>query len=109
MTTRILPAVGDPDAARAISTLLSQLPAAEPAGPVTDSTTLLDTLGRLATESIDELPEVVLVHERIGPPAGPGADPRGRPPLPGGGGSSCCPPTPDPPCSPPPWTRARGA
>ncbi|MFG2710235.1 CpaE family protein [Streptomyces goshikiensis] len=67
MTTRILPAVGDPDAARAISTLLSQLPAAEPAGPVTDSTALLDTLGRLATESIDELPEVVLVHERIGP------------------------------------------
>ncbi|MFD3555658.1 CpaE family protein [Streptomyces goshikiensis] len=67
MTTRILPAVGDPDAARAISTLLSQLPAAEPAAPVTDSTALLDTLGRLATESIDELPEVVLVHERIGP------------------------------------------
>ncbi|MFE3935004.1 septum formation initiator, partial [Streptomyces goshikiensis] len=67
MTTRILPAVGDPDAARAISPLLSQLPAAEPAAPVTDSTTLLDTLGRLATESIDELPEVVLVHERIGP------------------------------------------
>ncbi|WP_327133370.1 AAA family ATPase [Streptomyces sp. NBC_01343] len=67
MTTRILPAAGDPDAARAISTLLSQLPAAEPAAPVPDSTTLLDTLGRLAAESIDELPEVVLVHERIGP------------------------------------------
>lgn len=32
-----------------------------------DSTTLLDTLARLAGESIDELPEVVLVHERIGP------------------------------------------
>ncbi|MFE5766880.1 CpaE family protein [Streptomyces sp. NPDC056485] len=67
MTTRILPAAADPDAARAISTLLSQLPAAEPGAPVTDSTTLLDTLGRLAAESIDELPEVVLVHERIGP------------------------------------------
>ncbi|MFB6810662.1 CpaE family protein [Streptomyces sp. NPDC056387] len=67
MTTRILPAAGDPDAARAISTLLSQLPAAEPGAPVPDSTSLLDTLGRLAAESVDELPEVVLVHERIGP------------------------------------------
>ncbi|MFD4935849.1 CpaE family protein [Streptomyces virginiae] len=67
MTTRILPAIGDPDAARAIVTLLSQLPAAEPAAPVPDATTLLDTLARLAAESIDELPEVVLVHERIGP------------------------------------------
>ncbi|OKK20815.1 septum formation initiator [Streptomyces sp. CB00455] len=67
MTTRILPAVGDPDAARVIVTLLSQLPASEPAPPVPDSTTLLDTLARLAAESVDELPEVVLVHERIGP------------------------------------------
>ncbi|MET7618302.1 AAA family ATPase [Streptomyces sp. NPDC005408] len=67
MTTRIIPAVGDADAARSITTLLSQLPDAEPAGPVGDSTTLLDTLARLAGESIDELPEVVLVHERIGP------------------------------------------
>ncbi|WP_051795653.1 AAA family ATPase [Streptomyces sp. NRRL S-87] len=67
MTTRILPAVGDPDATRSITTLLSQLPAAEPGPPVTDSTTLLDTLARLAAESLDELPEVVLVHERIGP------------------------------------------
>ncbi|WP_327416035.1 AAA family ATPase [Streptomyces sp. NBC_01233] len=67
MTTRILPAIGDPDAARAISTLLSQLPAAEPGAPVPDSTSLLDTLARLAVDSIDELPEVVLVHERIGP------------------------------------------
>lgn len=67
MTTRILPAVGDPDAARAISTLLSQLPSAEPAPPVPDSTALLDTLARLAADSLDELPEVVLVHERIGP------------------------------------------
>lgn len=67
MTTRILPAVGDPDAARIFSTLLSQLPSAEPATPVPDSTTLLDTLARLAVDSLDDLPEVVLVHERIGP------------------------------------------
>ncbi|MFC5804459.1 AAA family ATPase [Streptomyces formicae] len=67
MSTRILPAVGDADAARSVTTLLSQLPEAEPAGPVGDSTSLLDTLARLAAESLDELPEVVLVHERIGP------------------------------------------
>ncbi|MEU4128670.1 AAA family ATPase [Streptomyces wuyuanensis] len=67
MTTRILPVVGDADAARSITTLLSQLPEAEPAGPVGDSTSLIDTLARLAAESVDELPEVVLVHERIGP------------------------------------------
>ncbi|MFF4366363.1 CpaE family protein [Streptomyces sp. NPDC001594] len=67
MTTRILPAAGDADAARSIVALLSQLPDAEPAPPVPDSTTLLDTLGRLAADSVDELPEVVLVHERIGP------------------------------------------
>ncbi|MEU6980845.1 P-loop NTPase [Streptomyces sp. NPDC046371] len=67
MTTRILPAVGDPDAARAVTTLIGQLPDAEPAAPVGDSTQLVDTLARLAAESLDELPEVVLVHERIGP------------------------------------------
>ncbi|MGW0120128.1 AAA family ATPase [Streptomyces sp. NPDC003327] len=67
MTTRILPAVGDPDAARSVTTLIGQLPDAEPAPPVTDSTQLVDTLARLAAESLDELPEVVLVHERIGP------------------------------------------
>ncbi|MCT2543925.1 MULTISPECIES: AAA family ATPase [Streptomyces] len=67
MTTRILPAVGDVDAARSVTTLLSQLPDAEPAAPVTDSTQLIDTLARLAGESLDDLPEVVLVHERIGP------------------------------------------
>ncbi|MFJ8248730.1 MULTISPECIES: AAA family ATPase [unclassified Streptomyces] len=67
MTTRILPAVGDLDAARSVTTLLSQLPDAEPAPPVGDSTQLIDTLARLAGEAIDELPEVVLVHERIGP------------------------------------------
>jgi pilus assembly protein CpaE len=67
MTIRILPAVGDIDSARALSTLLSQLPDAEPAPPLADSTALLDTLDRLAAESLEELPEVVLVHERIGP------------------------------------------
>ncbi|MFE2931710.1 CpaE family protein [Streptomyces sp. NPDC059221] len=67
MTTRILPAVGDVDAARSVTTLLSQLPDAEPAAPVTDSTQLIDTLARLAGEALDDLPEVVLVHERIGP------------------------------------------
>ncbi|NGO09877.1 MinD/ParA family protein [Streptomyces sp. HC44] len=67
MTIRILPAVGDIDSARALTTLLSQLPDAEPAAPVPDTTALQDTLARLAAESLDELPEVVLVHERIGP------------------------------------------
>ncbi|MEU6311214.1 AAA family ATPase [Streptomyces sp. NPDC047014] len=67
MTTRILPACGDPDAARSLSALLGQLPSAEPAPAVHDSTALLDTLARLAAGSVDELPEVVLVHERIGP------------------------------------------
>ncbi|MCX4905783.1 AAA family ATPase [Streptomyces sp. NBC_00878] len=67
MTIRILPAVGDIDSARALTTLLSQLADAEPAPPVPDTTALLDTLARLAAESLDELPEVVLVHERIGP------------------------------------------
>ncbi|MFE2532305.1 CpaE family protein [Streptomyces sp. NPDC059371] len=67
MTIRILPAVGDIDSARALTTLMSQLADTEPAPPVPDSTALLDTLARLAAESLDELPEVVLVHERIGP------------------------------------------
>ncbi|MEU1280192.1 P-loop NTPase [Streptomyces sp. NPDC005805] len=67
MTVRILPAVGDPDAARTVTALLGRLPDADPAAPVADSTALLDTLARLAAESLDELPEVVLVHERIGP------------------------------------------
>lgn len=48
MTIRILPAVGDIDSARALTTLLSQLADAEPAPPVPDSTALLDTLARLA-------------------------------------------------------------
>ncbi|WP_329455909.1 AAA family ATPase [Streptomyces sp. NBC_01497] len=67
MSTRILAAVAHPDAARALATLLSQLPDAEPAAPLADSTSLVDTLARLATEAVGELPEVVLVHERVGP------------------------------------------
>ncbi|MFI6353100.1 P-loop NTPase [Streptomyces sp. NPDC050743] len=67
MPTRILPAGADPDAVRSLTTLLSQLPDAEPQSPVGDSTQLVDTLARLAAESVDELPEVVVVHERIGP------------------------------------------
>ncbi|MGW1713037.1 AAA family ATPase [Streptomyces sp. NPDC002156] len=67
MTIRILPATADIESARALTTLLSRLPDAEPAPPVADSTALLDTLARLAAESLDELPEVVLIHERIGP------------------------------------------
>ncbi|KPC89247.1 CpaE family protein [Streptomyces coelicoflavus] len=67
MATRILPAVGDPDAVRSLTSLLGQLPDAEPVAPVADSTQLVDTLARLAAESVDELPEVVVVHERIGP------------------------------------------
>ncbi|MFF3918251.1 CpaE family protein [Streptomyces sp. NPDC001852] len=67
MPTRILPAGADPDAVRSLITLLSQLPDAEPQPPVVDSTQLVDTLARLAAESVDELPEVVVVHERIGP------------------------------------------
>ncbi|MFE9359052.1 CpaE family protein [Streptomyces olivaceoviridis] len=67
MPTRILPAGADPDAVRSLTTLLSQLPDAEPQPPVTDSTQLVDALARLAAESVDELPEVVVVHERIDP------------------------------------------
>ncbi|GHJ31016.1 hypothetical protein TPA0910_54490 [Streptomyces hygroscopicus subsp. sporocinereus] len=67
MTIRILPAVGDPDATRSLGGLLGQLPGAEPSAPVGDSTLLLDTLASLAAASLEELPEVVLVHERIGP------------------------------------------
>lgn len=71
MTIRILPAVGDPDAARALLGLLGQLPDADPAPPVTDSAALLDALGAAVAGTgpacAAALPEVVLVHERIGP------------------------------------------
>ncbi|KPC66716.1 AAA family ATPase [Streptomyces chattanoogensis] len=83
MTIRILPAVGDPDAARIVSSLLSQLPDAEPEPVVADSAALLGALaqaaqpaaqppagptgGRGPAPAVEGLPEVVLVHERIGP------------------------------------------
>jgi pilus assembly protein CpaE len=67
MTTRILPAVGDPDTVRSLVTLLSQLPDSEPMRPVPDSATLLDSLAALSHDSVANLPEVVVVHERIGP------------------------------------------
>ncbi len=67
MPTRILPAAGDADALRSLTALLGRLPDAEPAAPVTDSTQLVDTLARMAAASVDDLPEVVVVHERIGP------------------------------------------
>ncbi|GAA4903021.1 CpaE family protein [Streptomyces coeruleoprunus] len=67
MTTRVLPAVADPDAARAITALLGQLPDTEILAPAGDSTALVDTLARLAADAPADLPEVVLVHERIGP------------------------------------------
>ncbi|NGO70677.1 AAA family ATPase [Streptomyces boncukensis] len=71
MVTRIQPAVSDPDAARSLVTLLSQLPDSEPVPPAIDSTQLLDTLAQLAgpgePPALAALPEVVLVHELIGP------------------------------------------
>ncbi|WP_079110689.1 AAA family ATPase [Streptomyces roseifaciens] len=67
MATRILPAVGDADAARSVTALLNQLPDTDPAQPAANSTQLIDTLTQLAHESMADLPEVVLVHERIGP------------------------------------------
>jgi pilus assembly protein CpaE len=67
MTIRILPVVADPDAARATGALLGQLPDVEAALPVADTTVLLTALGQAAAAGLDELPEVVLVHERVGP------------------------------------------
>lgn len=67
MTTRILPAVGDPDTAHSLLTLLSQLPDSEPLRPVPDSGGLLDALASLAHDTVAGLPEVVVVHEAIGP------------------------------------------
>jgi pilus assembly protein CpaE len=67
VVTRILPAVGDAEAARSVTGLLSRLPDSEAAQPVGDSTSLLDTLAAIAAESVAALPEVVLVHERVGP------------------------------------------
>ena len=67
MTIRTLSAIADPDTARAVATMLGRLPGTEPGAAVPDSTALLGMLGRLAAQSVDDLPEVVLVHERIGP------------------------------------------
>ncbi|KUJ66085.1 septum formation initiator [Streptomyces albus subsp. albus] len=67
MTIRTLPAVGDPEAARTLTGLLEQLPDVEPLPRAGESVRLLDTLAGLAAASLDELPEVVLVHESIGP------------------------------------------
>ncbi|WP_369206811.1 CpaE family protein [Streptomyces sp. PU-14G] len=67
MDIRIQPAVSDPDAARSLVTLLSQLPDSDPLPPAVDSARLLDVLARQAEEAPAELPEVVLVHELIGP------------------------------------------
>ncbi|MFI0737165.1 CpaE family protein [Streptomyces sp. NPDC021100] len=67
MTIRILPAVADPETARTIGGLLAQLPGVEPLRTVGDSTALLDALSVLGAASVSGLPEVVLVHERLGP------------------------------------------
>ncbi|MFJ5674207.1 CpaE family protein [Streptomyces sp. NPDC093097] len=84
MTIRILPAVGDADAARTLAALLGRLPDGDPAPAVGDSTALLNTLAAIAAAgstappaggpapggpaaAVQALPEVVLVHEQIGP------------------------------------------
>ncbi|KUL55204.1 septum formation initiator [Streptomyces sp. NRRL F-4489] len=83
MTIRILPAVGDPEAARALAALLGRLPDAEAAPAAADSTALLAALAGAAgppgaappggtapggpAAAVAALPEVVLVHEGIGP------------------------------------------
>ncbi|SHK68511.1 AAA family ATPase [Actinacidiphila paucisporea] len=67
MTVRIVAATSDADAARALTGLLGQLPGAEPAPALHDSTGLLELLAGAAESGFDELPEVVIVHEAIGP------------------------------------------
>jgi pilus assembly protein CpaE len=67
MTVRVLAGTGDPDAARALVGLLGQLPGAEPGPVLRDSAALLDALVQAAEPGLDELPEVVVVHEAIGP------------------------------------------
>ncbi|MGK5638084.1 AAA family ATPase, partial [Streptomyces sp. URMC 126] len=67
MTIRILPALADPETARAVGGLLAQLPGVEPLRTVGDSTALLDALSVLGATSVSGLPEVVLVHEGLGP------------------------------------------
>lgn len=67
MTVRILSGIADADTARALIGLLHQLPGAEAAAALPDSTAVLDTLARAAGTGLEELPEVVVVHDRIGP------------------------------------------
>ncbi|WP_037912743.1 AAA family ATPase [Actinacidiphila yeochonensis] len=67
MTVRVMAGTGDPDAARALVGLLGQLPGAEPGPVLRDSAALLDALVQAAEPGLDELPEVVVVHETIGP------------------------------------------
>jgi pilus assembly protein CpaE len=67
VTVRILAGTGDPDAARALTGLLGQLPGVEPAPALGDSAALLDALARAAEAGPEELPEVVVVHDVIGP------------------------------------------
>ncbi|WP_435124722.1 AAA family ATPase [Actinacidiphila sp. bgisy144] len=70
MTVRILAGTADADTARALLGLLGQLPGAEPAPALPSSTALLDALARAAESGVEELPEVVVVHDLIGPMPG---------------------------------------
>jgi pilus assembly protein CpaE len=67
VTVRILAGTGDPDTARALTGLLGQLPGVEPGTALPDSAALLDALAGAAETGLDELPEVVVVHDGIGP------------------------------------------
>lgn len=67
MIVRILSGTADTNAARALTGLLHQLPGAEALPALPDSTTLLDSLARAAEAGVDELPEVVVVHDSIAP------------------------------------------
>ncbi|MCX2969152.1 MULTISPECIES: AAA family ATPase [Streptomyces] len=64
---RVLPAVGDAEAGHALAGLLARLPGTEALPTVGTSTHLLDLLTTLGAASPAGLPEVVLVHERLGP------------------------------------------
>lgn len=65
MVTRVLPAVGDLEAARSVAGSLGRLPDTEALPPAADSERALAELERAARGA--GLPEVVLVHERIAP------------------------------------------
>jgi pilus assembly protein CpaE len=64
---RLLCGVADPDTARALTGLLDQLPGTEAAPALPDSASLLDSLARAAETGLHELPEVVVVHDRLAP------------------------------------------